>query len=1197
LADDRAKITIDSEINTSGIDKGLEDINKKVEENAEKTQKEFEKVEEAVKGAGKTAEEAAEAAARAVEEASVKQIAAIQSQEREKLAAVKIGEAAQLMEVRKAAAEKIAVLEQAKSGLSESAYNEQLEAVRREEQAKTSEIKRGSREREALIKNEAQRQVKAVKDGEKRQLEEIQKSKRSKLSEIKEFGDQANQSLSKFASFLSTGGLSALGLGVVAAGVKQAVSALNEWGQESLRQEMITSRLNAVLKSTGADAWASSTLLQKLANEQRVATGKSREEIQEMQAVLLGFRSVTKDVFKDATQAVIDMSEVMGQGLVSTANSLGKALDSPVEGMGALSRQGFVFTAQQKELVKVLEETGRHEEAQRVILKEVQLAFSGASMATDDAVRSTIKYKAAMEDLKKNIGTGWNDLLKGPKEAIANFINGFNEGFEKQRAYSDAIEYMGKLTQEATVKINAEKKAIEELQNKMEGASVAETNIYERQIKEHEYAIRLEEHRDERRRWYSEQNITVLQYELDLIGRHGEALSENERAALDFLEQRLKANGQTIEQRKEELALIIEGIKEQRDFIAEEERLKADEEGEQADELDRQKLIGEKRETAKKALEQEIALITKKAKLEGKSVQSEEVQKQILEARVSAYMALVKEIGDAADEERQIFAELRAEYARMEVDAAARLQEENLKNLEQQKQAIREKAELEGRVAGSLETQKELLDAEVEAYGNQLKILRELIDGTAEEETERRRVLQASWDQYRMEQMTAEAQKKRLEEMIKLQDELRKKISGAYSEAQENIYSAFYTADLNKLIEGRKEAEKQGLEEAKKAIDVEAKYRITAAKRARDIENTEAQEAIFNETDPQKIAQMEIQALTIKKSANIKYAEEVKKIYADLMNEQSGWGAADRIEAIASQEIETLRRVNEERKELLRESAAEDKISQASLNKEIEALDQELADAEVEIHEQANEKIKKSNADLMSSLAANMQSYLDSFSQAANSIFSVWNSVIDAELEEELRKNDQIIQSDEEREKKEKELRQEAAKEKYKADLAQWATNIIIASGQAALAVLTSMAQIGLAGAIIAGVVGALNVAAVIAAKPQPPRFHEGGVAQGSPGQEVSAVLRAGETVLTPSQFKDTMAAIAQLAHGNSGGGTSLNVDVKNYASRAHVEKPVFDRGVLHMVIREEVNSMYGSGELDRGIAGKEYRDRGIILE
>jgi hypothetical protein len=170
--------------------------------------------------------------------------------------------------------------------------------------------------------------------------------------------------------------------------------------------------------------------------------------------------------------------------------------------------------------------------------------------------------------------------------------------------------------------------------------------------------------------------------------------------------------------------------------------------------------------------------------------------------------------------------------------------------------------------------------------------------------------------------------------------------------------------------------------------------------------------------------------------------------------------------------------------------------------------------------------------------------------------------------------------------------------EKYKADLAQYAVNIIMANGKAALAILTAMAEIGPAGAVIAGVLGALNVAAVIAAKPQPPRFHQGGMVQGTPGKEVTSILKTGEAVLTPSQFQDTMSAIARLAHGDGGGnGMSLNVDVKNYTSHARVEKPVLDRGVLHMIIRDEINGMYGSGELDTGIARKEYHDRGIILE
>jgi ElaB/YqjD/DUF883 family membrane-anchored ribosome-binding protein len=64
LADDRAKITIDSEIDTGGIDKGFKDIDKKIAKSTEKTQKEFEKVEGAVEDTGKAAAKAAEEAVR-----------------------------------------------------------------------------------------------------------------------------------------------------------------------------------------------------------------------------------------------------------------------------------------------------------------------------------------------------------------------------------------------------------------------------------------------------------------------------------------------------------------------------------------------------------------------------------------------------------------------------------------------------------------------------------------------------------------------------------------------------------------------------------------------------------------------------------------------------------------------------------------------------------------------------------------------------------------------------------------------------------------------------------------------------------------------------------------------------------------------------------------------------------------------------
>jgi hypothetical protein len=72
------------------------------------------------------------------------------------------------------------------------------------------------------------------------------------------------------------------------------------------------------------------------------------------------------------------MLKVTGGDLQKTTNIFGKALDVPAQGLNTLPILGLVFTEQQKELVKTLEEQGDHIGAQRVILSVVQAAFSGA---------------------------------------------------------------------------------------------------------------------------------------------------------------------------------------------------------------------------------------------------------------------------------------------------------------------------------------------------------------------------------------------------------------------------------------------------------------------------------------------------------------------------------------------------------------------------------------------------------------------------------------------------------------------------------------------------------------------------------------------------------------------------------------------------------------------------------------------------
>ena len=112
----------------------------------------------------------------------------------------------------------------------------------------------------------------------------------------------------------------------------------------------------------------------------------------------------------------------------------------------------------------------------------------------------------------------------------------------------------------------------------------------------------------------------------------------------------------------------------------------------------------------------------------------------------------------------------------------------------------------------------------------------------------------------------------------------------------------------------------------------------------------------------------------------------------------------------------------------------------------------------------------------------------------------------------------------------------EAALEAFRANKA---TGIINATISTALAVVNALAQVpypaNIAASVAAGVAGAAQVA-VIAAQP-PPSFHLGsfGAVGNSPASdEVSAVLRANERVLTP-RGADTIGGDAGVRAANAG--------------------------------------------------------------
>lgn len=183
-------------------------------------------------------------------------------------------------------------------------------------------------------------------------------------------------------------------------------------------------RLVAVAKSMGLFGDASQQVtgrLIKLADAQEYELGVTAETIKLTQAKLMTFKELAVTAgevgaaFDRATVAAVDLA-ASGFGEASqNATQLGKALNDPIKGITALARSGVTFTAQEKEKIKVLVESGKMLEAQDTLLKAIETQVGGTAAAT---VTDTFKISMAFGHIRDVIGT----LLLPIFEKLANFM-------------------------------------------------------------------------------------------------------------------------------------------------------------------------------------------------------------------------------------------------------------------------------------------------------------------------------------------------------------------------------------------------------------------------------------------------------------------------------------------------------------------------------------------------------------------------------------------------------------------------------------------------------------------------------------------------------------------------------------------------------------------------------------------------------
>ncbi len=172
-----------------------------------------------------------------------------------------------------------------------------------------------------------------------------------------------------------------LGLGVAAGAVGALGGVMAIGMREAMGYQDAVSQIDAVLKSTGGAAGVTRQSLLDMAGAMSLTTKFGEEEVMAGESLLLTFTSIGKDVFPDATQTILDMSQALGQDLKSSAIQLGKALQDPTTGITALRRVGVNFNDAQVETIKGLVASGRLMDAQTLILKELKTEFGGSAEA------------------------------------------------------------------------------------------------------------------------------------------------------------------------------------------------------------------------------------------------------------------------------------------------------------------------------------------------------------------------------------------------------------------------------------------------------------------------------------------------------------------------------------------------------------------------------------------------------------------------------------------------------------------------------------------------------------------------------------------------------------------------------------------------------------------------------------------------
>ncbi|MGE4465867.1 phage tail length tape measure family protein [Sphaerochaeta sp.] len=204
--------------------------------------------------------------------------------------------------------------------------------------------------------------------------------------------------------------------GIAAAGISLSLAKVVSTAKEAISLYAIQAKaetsLAAAIRATGQESEYTIGELKELASSLQSVTNYGDEAILPITQLMLQTKKIGSDIMPQATEAVLDMSTALGNGVSENARKLARALANPVEGISLLKESMVILSGEQQASIRKFVEQGDVAKAQKIILDQLAATYGGLARAQGELDVSKIEQISnTIGDIKENLGQTIIDSL------------------------------------------------------------------------------------------------------------------------------------------------------------------------------------------------------------------------------------------------------------------------------------------------------------------------------------------------------------------------------------------------------------------------------------------------------------------------------------------------------------------------------------------------------------------------------------------------------------------------------------------------------------------------------------------------------------------------------------------------------------------------------------------------------------------